>query len=280
MDLKGKNAIITGAAKRLGREVALTLATAGMNVAVHYHNSKAEASELADQIGKMGRKAIAVKADCKKRKQIYSAVGEAQKELGKIDLLINNAAIFGPSKLSEIDDKEWDKYLDINLKAPFYFAQKFSEVCASNAKIINIADTYGESPAANFIPYGVSKGGIIHLTKGLAKALAPNILVNCVCPGVVEMGERASHPQGASHPCEGRDLVNPSTLDSCLRRNDMQGSRNDMQGRGNDIQARAVEATLLKKAGSPEDIVKTVLFLAENDYIPGQSIFVDGGHTI
>jgi NAD(P)-dependent dehydrogenase (short-subunit alcohol dehydrogenase family) len=241
MDLKGKNAIVTGAAKRLGRLIALTLAERGMNVAIHYNQSEKEASELAETIQGMGRKAYAVKADCSKRKKIYSAMEKIAKEFGEIHLLVNNASIFGPSELSKIDDNEWDKYLDINLKAPFYFAQKFSEIAAPEAaKIINIADTYGASPSAKYIPYGVSKGGLIHLTKGLAKALAPKTLVNCICPGPLTMNNDDSEKENNK---------------------------------------KAVTANLLQREGRPEEIIKTLLFLAENDYITGQAIFVDGGKS-
>ena len=241
MELSGKNAIVTGAAKRIGREIALALAGQGMNIAVHYHNSKKDAHELAEKITAMGRKAVAIKADCAKRKDIYSAVEKAKKEFGVLHLLINNAAIFDPSNFFETDDNEWNKYLDVNLKAPFYFAQKFAENnSAGLAKIINIADTYGVSPAASFIPYGVSKSGVISLTKGLAKALAPKILVNCICPGPIL-------------PSAG-------------------GTTEQTQ--------RSIDSTLLKRMGAMEDIAKTVLFLAENDYITGQAIFVDGGKSI
>lgn len=240
MDLSEKNTIITGAAKRIGRAIALTLAGQGMNIAIHYNNSEKEALGLASTIEKMGRRVVLVKADVTKKREIDSAMDKIYKSLGEAHLLINNAAIFGSSELSKVDDKEWDKYLDTNLKAPFYFAQKFAENSSSEiAKIINIADTYGLSPAADLIPYGVSKGGLIHLTKGLAKALAPKILVNCICPGPILMaGTEAGHYKNA------------------------------------------VDATLLKREGTVDDIMKTVLFLSENDYITGQTIFIDGGRTV
>lgn len=241
MKLKGKNALVTGAAKRIGRVIALALAREGMNIAVHYNHSKNEAISLVEEIVEMGCKALAVKADCSKKTDIHRAVDRVIGSFKKIDVLINNAAIFGPSKLFEIDDKEWDKYIDINLKAPFYFIQRMlKKNRIKQSKIINIADVYGVSPAAGFIPYGVSKSGVISMTKGLAKSLAPDILVNCICPGPIL-------------PSIGGDK---------------KGDK------------RAVEATLLKRFGTPEDIAKTVLFLAENDYITGQAIFIDGGKSV
>lgn len=241
MDLLNKNAVVTGAAKRLGRATALALAENGMNIAIHYNHSKDEALELAARIEGMGRKAFTVKADVTKKKEIYKAMEKISKEFGELHLLVNNAAIFGPSEISEIDDKEWDRYLDTNLKGSFYFAQKFREFASKEmAKIINMADVYGASPSADFIPYCVSKAGVISLTKGLAKAFAPGILVNCICPGPMlsSVGGSEEHTK------------------------------------------KAVNATLLKKMGSPEDITKTVLFLAENDYITGQAIFIDGGKSV
>lgn len=241
MDLDGKNILITGAAKRLGRELARAFAESGSNIAIHYNKSKEEALALAEEIFSMGRRAVTVKANIEKPKEITRAVSKAYEELGVLDVLINNAAIFYPTPVDEIKDKDWDHFLSVNLKAPFFFSREFAALQGGGLKkIINISDSYALSPAKDYIPYGVSKAGIITLTKGLAKAYAPKILVNSICPGPV------LPPEGADEKA----------------------------------QQRAISNTLLKREGSGSDITKTAIFIAENDYITGQAIYVDGGRNI
>lgn len=239
MKLENKNILITGSAVRLGRAIALAFADKGANVAVHYKSSKKEAEELVSQIQKLGLKSFAVKANILKPKEIKAAVEKVYDLFGQIDVLVNNAAAFYKTPPDEVSEDDWDKFLNTNLRSQFYFAREFARLTNGEpAKIINMADSYGVSPSANFIPYGVSKGGVIALTKGLAKAYAPNILVNCICPGLI--------------------LPHDPSID----------------------QQKVMNATLLKRAGGIDDITKTVVFLAENDYITGQSIFVDGGRCI
>lgn len=250
MEIAGKNILITGGARRLGREAALALADKGANIAVHYNRSKAEAEKLAEEIAGKGVRCASVRADAINPKDIRKAVEKACEDLGGLDILINNAAIFRKTPIEEITEKDWDDFLGVNLKAQFFFAREFA-ACYSGRrnccpektgapdirKVINISDSYGPSPAADFLCYGVSKGGVISLTKGLAKVFAPDILVNCICLGPVM-------------PPDGEDDA---------------------------AQKRAVEATLLKRRGNPADLIKTVVFLAENDFITAQAIFVDGG---
>lgn len=241
MEIHGKNILITGAAKRLGREFALNLAKLGANIAVHYYHSKKEAEELSKDIEALGQKVILVKGNIAKPKEIAKIVAKSIEGLGSIDILINNAAIFYPTPINDVTKKDWDNFFDINLKSQFYFAREFaSKFNGENGKIINLADTYAASPAIEFIPYGISKTGVISLTKGLAKAYAPNILVNCICPGPILPLEKP----------------------------------------GTEVQQKAISKTLLKREGKVMDIVKTVIFLIENDYITGQAIYVDGGKSV
>lgn len=241
MDLKGKNALITGAAKRLGREIALSLAERGVNVAVHYNRSGREAEGLVGIISNSGRRSVALQGNIEKTGEIKNVVERASASLGGLDILVNNAAIFYQTDISEVRDEDWNRFININLRAQFYFAREFALLKhTKTAKIINMSDGYAFSPAAAFIPYGVSKAGVVAMTKGLAKAYAPDILVNCICPG---------------------PILPPDGIDK-------------------ESQARAVRATLLKREGTTEDITKTVVFLSENDYITGQAIFVDGGRNV
>lgn len=260
VELHGKNALVTGAARRLGREIALALADKGVNVAIHYHRSKKEAQELAQEIMASGLKSVAIRANIEKAKEITKVLRKAYEFLGGLDILVNNAGVFYTTPIDNVTDNDWSKFLDINLKAQFYFSREFASLeRKAMAKIINMADSYGASPAAAFIPYGVSKAGVIALTKGLAKAYAPDILVNCICGGPIS--------------CSGRPPWQPS---SRFQAGTEAGHYKSTQK----SEQRAISATLLERAGRPEDITKTVLFLAENDYITGQAIFVDGGRCI
>lgn len=241
MNLENKNALITGGAKRLGRAVALALAERGVNIAIHYNHSKEEAVALSKEINANGLKCTLVGANCEKIKEVQDAVKKSAEALGGLDILINNAAIFFPTPLKTVSEKDWDNHININTKAPFFFAREFALLGGKSLrKIINMADGYGSSPSPNFIPYGISKAGVIALTKGLAKALAPDILVNCICPGPILRHENI---ELTSHQ-------------------------------------KVVTRTLLKREGTPEDIVKTVIFLLESDYITGQEIYVDGGRWV
>lgn len=253
MELEGKNALITGAAKRLGRASALALADKGVNIAVHYHRSEDAAEELVGIIEGKGLKSIAIKADLERPEEISKTVQKAHDFFGSLDILINNAAIFYPTPIGEVTGEDWDKFLNINLKSQFFFSKEFAALKHGGiAKIINMADSYGASPAAKFIPYGVSKAGVIAMTKGLAKEFAPEILVNCICPGPI---------LPAVCHCEDDER---SEEDKAISRS----------------QLRATNSTLLKREGTVEDITKTVVYLAENDYITGQAIFVDGGGSV
>lgn len=242
MFIKDKNILITGSAVRIGRAIALSLADAGANIAVHYNSSKKEAKILAEELKNKGVRVSLVRADIKKSKEIALAVETAAKELGGLDVLINNAAIFYPTPISAVKDEDWDNFFSVNLRSQFYFARAFAEKKGTGSirKIINFADSSAISPAANFIPYGVSKAAVIALTKGLAKAYAPDILVNALCPG-------------------------PTLLQE-------EGDERSFE--------RAVAKTALKNKGTIEDIVRTVQFLLDDDYITGQEIFVDGGRWI
>lgn len=182
-------ALITGSAKRLGREIALGLAKNGFNICIHYYTSKTEAVKLASDIETSFHKSVLLlKADISKVSQIESMMEQVAKKFGGVDLLVNNASIFIKSHLEETTEKIWDKSLDTNLKGAFFC----SKIAAKHMKkrgggnIINIASLGGIKPFANYVPYSVSKAGLIMLTKCLAKSLAPSILVNAIAPGTIE----------------------------------------------------------------------------------------------
>jgi NAD(P)-dependent dehydrogenase (short-subunit alcohol dehydrogenase family) len=236
VNLKGKTALVTGAAKRVGREIALALARRGANIVVHYNTSAADARRTVSEIEALGVDALAVKADQSNARQVRAAVQKA----GKIDVLIASAAVFKRTPFATLTEADWDFHLDANLKGPFLFALEASRRMTAG-KIILFADWAGIRPYRNYLPYVVSKAGIICLTKALAKELAPCIQVNSIAPGPVLL---------------------PDEFPESERR-------------------KVIKSTLVKRLGTPQDIVNSVLFLIEgSDFITGHTLVVDGGRLI
>ncbi len=243
MDIKKRVALVTGGAKRVGRAISYELAKHGAKVAVNYKNSQKEADELVVQIHKIGGDAIALKADVSKRDEVNRMVDSVLSTYGHIDILVNNAAIFFKTPFLETTEEDWDLFMSVNLKSAFLCSQKVAKTMLKQGlgKIVNIADAGGGIKGwKNYTPYCVSKAGLIMLTKTMAKALAPNIQVNSVAPGPVAFPEDYTEKE----------------------------------------KTRAIESTLLKREGTPDDIARAVLFLAESDYITGEVIVVDGGNMI
>lgn len=195
---KNKVILITGAAKRLGRELALGLAQkTDVTLALHYHTSEKEAQTLLKELHKKKIKAELFKADLTQVSEIKKMASDILKKFGKIDVLINNAAIFYPTPFGEVHEKEWDLFLDTNLKGPFFLIQALAGQQRSFAKaqddeklkIINIADSGGPKTRANYIPYWISKSGLITLTEVLAKVFGQGIQINTIAPGPIAFAE-------------------------------------------------------------------------------------------
>lgn len=243
MDLTDKVALVTGGAVRVGRAIALGLAKEGVKIGLHYNQSFEKAKQTKSEIESLGGEALLVQGDFSKVAQIDNVVNRCCQQFHRIDILINNAAIYFKTPLGETSEEQWDRFLDINLKGPFFCAQYVSEVMKKqeSGKIVNIADVAGISPWPCFIPYSCSKAGVISMTKGLAKALAPNIQVNAIASGTVLIQE-------------------------------------DPTGK---LEKEVKELTLLKRIGKPEDIVNTVVYLLKgSDFITGEVITVDGGRHL
>jgi len=186
--LEGKVALVTGAGKRLGRAVALRLAEEGMDVAVHYGTSAKDAAEVVGKIEEMGRKAVAIRADLRSVDEIRQMLVEVGNELGRLDVLVNSAANFLPGSVISTTEEVWDASLDTNVKAPFFVAQAAVPMLRrSKGAIVNFADTGGLLGWPGFIGHSVAKAGVVNLTKGLAKALAPEVRVNAIAPGTITM---------------------------------------------------------------------------------------------
>jgi len=186
--LAGQVALVTGAAKRIGRSIALTLADAGAQVVVNYQSSAAEAEKTVAEIRKRGREAVAVQADVSRPAEIQALVAAAEEQLGPVDILVNNAGIFAPGEWDKVTEADWDMFMSVNLKSQFLCAQAVAPGMKQRGrgKIVNLASLGGLRVWPGFIPYSVSKAGVIHLTRLLARALAPEVQVNAVAPGTIQ----------------------------------------------------------------------------------------------
>ena len=242
MELKGRVALVTGAGKRVGRAIALALAERGATIAIHYRSSRSEAEAGVAGIVAQGGRAQAFAADLENVAAIEQMVAQVLTAFGRIDVLVNCASVFYRKPIEELTEHDWDVNLDTNLKAPFFLA-KFAGAAMRHqgaGKIVNIGDWAGIRPYNNYLPYTVSKAGLIGLTRALAKALAPQVQVNCVALGPVM-------------PPEDYDATEIEHLR---------------------------QATLTKTLGSPEDVARAVLYLCEADFTTGATLMVDGGRLL
>ncbi|HWG59868.1 MAG TPA: SDR family NAD(P)-dependent oxidoreductase [Candidatus Acidoferrales bacterium] len=186
--LEGQVALVTGAAKRIGRSVALRLAAEGADVTVNYQSSRAEAEAVVREIQALGRRAIAVQANVAQRADVQKLFGAVDAEFKRLDILVNNAGMFFTARFEELTEEQWDKIMNANLKSQFLCAQAAAAVMKrqGRGRIINISSLGGILAWPAFTHYCVSKAGVIMLTKCLARALAPEILVNSVAPGTTQ----------------------------------------------------------------------------------------------
>jgi pteridine reductase len=243
MELKGKVALVTGAGKRVGQAIAFALAERGAAMAIHYRASREGAESAAATIIRGGGSAQIFGADLESVADIERMTAAVIEAFGRIDVLVNSASVFYRKPIEELTERDWDLNLDTNLKAPF-FLSKFAgrEMKRQGAgKIVNIGDWAGIRPYNNYLPYTVSKSGLIGLTRALAKALAPEVQVNCVALG----------------PVMPPDDYDPAEIET-LRK-----------------------ATLTKTIGSPGDVARAVLFLCEGtDFATGSTLMLDGGRLL
>ncbi len=238
--LQGRVALVTGAAKRLGRAVAFRLAEEGASVVVHYRSSAAEAQSAVAEIEKFGRQGYAIAADLGSVAEIKRLFDETAKQFGRLDILVNSAANFLPSSIVSTTEEIWDGSLDSNLKAPFFCAQAAAPLLRrTRGTIVNFADTGGLLGWPGYIAYSVSKAGVVMLTKVLAKALAPEVRVNAIAPGTVTM---PGDPQ--------------------------------------EWEADFIKHASLRRTGKPCDVTDAVSYLVHAEFLTGHTLVVDGGRTI
>lgn len=238
-DLKGKTIFITGAARRLGKAIALAMAQAGANVAFTYLQSVDDANKTL-AMERAGPGVFGILCDVRKEKMIVRAVDKILEHFGRLDVLVNNAGVFQTAKLEEITAEQWDEAFAVNVRAPFLVSKYcIPSLRTTRGRIINMGSLGGQKPWATHAHYCSSKAALHMLTQVMAKALAPEIAVNCVAPGMIDSGAGEK---------------DPALLD------------------------RLAAHTPMKKNGSPQDVVSAVMYFATAPhFITGQILTVDGG---
>ena len=241
MKLSGRVALVTGAAKRLGRFVALRLAAEGADVAVHYGHSESAAQDTVREIEKLGRRAVAVSADLTNVAQIQNLIDQTVSHFHRLDILVNNAANFIEAKFGSTTEQSWDASLDTNLKAPFFCAQAAAPHLTKSGKgvIVSFADIGGLLGWREFLPHSVSKAGVILMTRILGKELAPAVRVNAIAPGTITM-----------------------------------------PGDPPEWQSDFIKRAPLQRTGRPDEIADAVLFLITAEFLTGQTLVLDGGRSL
>lgn len=241
MELTGRVALVTGAGRRLGAAIAVGLARAGCDVAVHHHASADGAAQTLGAVRATGRRAERFPADLRDGATAKALPDRVVQTLGRLDIVVNSAAVISQANFSEIEAAAWHDAIDLNLSASFFVAQGAApHLRARRGKIVNIADLAAFEVWPSYLPLNVSKAAVVALTHGLARVLAPEITVNAVAPGAIL-------PPDDWPPAAREHLA---------------------------------ATTPLQRLGDPDDIVRAVRFLLENDYLTGVVLPVDGGRLI
>ena len=186
--LAGQVALVTGGSKRIGRSIALRLASDGADIIINYDSSKSEADSLVSELKDQGRRALAVQADVSHRADVQKLFTATENEFSRLDILVNNAGTFFGAKFEELTEEQWDHILNVNLKSQFLCAQSAAPIMKrqGRGRIINLSSLGGLLPWPGYTHYCVSKAGSIMLTRCLARALGPEILVNSIAPGTIQ----------------------------------------------------------------------------------------------
>jgi pteridine reductase len=257
MKLAGSRVLVTGSARRLGRAIALGMANRGCKIALHYGSSGEEAQETAEEIRRLGVEVRVFAADLTDPDAITELFRGVEEAFGGLDILVNSAASFERRDLLAIDLPQWEEVLALNLRAPFLCLQRAAELMATGRPqsdadsagvvsepglVVNISDLSGLQAWKGYAHHGVSKAGLLHLTKVAASELAPSIRVNAVVPGAI---------------------LPPPGMDP-----------------GSDWWQSLGERIPRGRTGEPQEVAAAVIFLAENDFVTGQTIVVDGGEHL
>lgn len=236
--LSGKAVLVTGGARRIGRHIALALAQSGADIAITYRNSHAEAESTVAALETLGRRALAIPCDVRSEASVRDAVAATVARFGRLDILVNNAAVFETAPLESLTLAQWDAVFETNVRGPFLVAREaLFHLRAARGRIVNIGSLGGQQAWAGHAHYCASKAALHMLTRVMAKAFAPDVTVNCVAPGWIDMDE-----------------------------SDTPDAR------------RFAARTPMQRNGSAEDVAKSVLFFAAGpDFVTGQILGVDGG---
>jgi pteridine reductase len=232
--------LVTGAAHRVGRALAVGLAREGYDIALHYHSSGSKVDESVATIEAAGAKATLFQADLTLPDAPSQLVRDVVARCRRLDVVVNSAAVMLRMPLGEITADAWDSVLNLNLRAPFLVAQEAARHLPDGGVIINIADLAAFETWPGYVPHGVSKAGVVYLTRALARVLAPKIRVNAIAPGTVLL---------------------PEDFDRSAA-------------------AHLTATTPLKRDGSPDDVVDAMLYLLRAGYVTGETILVDGGRHV
>ncbi len=248
MILQDKVALVTGSARRVGKAIALALAHEGVHQLIHYGGtSEGEARQTTEEVTALGVEVLSVRADLRDPTQIESLFAALQERFGRLDILVNSAASFQKQPFDAVTTEDWDRVMAVNLRAPFLCSQHAARLMRQSqrdqpALIVNIVDLAGVYPWQGYVQHGVSKAGLLHLTRISARELAPDVRVNAIAPGPIL-------------PPPGMDVSSPAWQE---------------MGQG----------VPLQRPGHPEQIGQTVVFLAANDYITGALVNMDGGEHL
>jgi pteridine reductase len=241
MTIQDRAALVTGGAHRIGRALALALAREGADVAIHYHSSGDAARETAAEIESLGRRAVVLRADLADAAAAERLPVDAVAALGGLDIVVNSASLFESTRFLDVTAEDWDRVMAVNLRAPFLVTRAAAPYLAEReGVVINIGDLAGVQVWPAFPHHGVSKAGLIHLTRVAGRSLGPGVRVNCIVPGTVLPPDDYTDAQVAA----------------------------------------SVERTVLKRVGAPRDVEEAMLFLIRSDFATGSIVVVDGGRML
>jgi pteridine reductase len=244
--MKTKVVLVTGAAKRIGAEITRVFHQAGYNIILHYNTSHDEALALKSELeNKRANSVSLLSLDLVRSPNWDSLEDKCMQNWGRLDVLVNNASTFYPTRFGKVTDAEWTDLIGSNLKAPYFLSQALAPCLKEFAgNIVNICDIHGDRPLKGYSAYSIAKAGLSMMTRGLAKELAPEVRVNGIAPGAILWPEEQAELKDST-------------------------------------KATIIRQIPLKRQGAPEDVANTALFLARDaPYINGQILSVDGGRSL